>query len=623
MEPKSVLPPLSPKQPWFVAQNLEDEGDDTQVDIFYNIHDPLSHYQCQIPELHGNRVRGCFHGCWVVLSSNHPRDVIWSLWNPITSKIINLPPLNHSGSEGDCGDIRECCLSAPPEDPNSVLLLMRTAKPNFVFCRLGIESSSPDACNRQELRWTDSTYANQINILTDCDGGSLRCLTCCNGKVYAYMKSSGSRRLTRLIVEVNIVINDCESKKRSEAVITLLPILEYVPPFLFIDCGCLSLFLKGSSTELFLVVLGSREKGKTVGAVELLKLDMNNMTWEEIEDLKDTVLSVELNTSPIFYSPAIASSEFGGYIHILADKGKITYSYHVKDKTISFSSIPCVAGTNHVSAWAMLECTRLESDRVLVGCKQEKEGHKEDEIVVRSVKGNHEVDSQLLNFRNGLLKEFCAGVECLKLSPLPYVGLKSDEADDDDESPLFNLPPHVLENLIMEFCAGVDYLKFRATCKRCHLAAPLIPWNNGKASKIMQNYSLPSSWLIVFDKHKGIMTLTDPMFGDKYFIKTPQELICDFQIKCSRFGWLLILKPGGSLVFFNPFTNYILELPELPDTFKDTFCFSAPPTSPDCMVVGNTIGSGSPYHACIHIVGGEPSWRRLSLNVRVRTLLPL
>ncbi|GJY12389.1 hypothetical protein Tco_0381698, partial [Tanacetum coccineum] len=232
-----------------------------------------------------------------------------------------------------------------------------------------------------------------------------------------------------------------------------------------------------------------------------------------------------------------------------------------------------------------------------------------------------------------LRKEFAQGIEDLLLqaeatrasstnyasTPVhtasPSRVLKSDKADD-DESHLFKLPPHVLENLIMEFCAGVDYLNFRATCKHCHLAAPLIPWNNRKASKIMQNYPLPSPWLIVFDKHKGIMTLTDPMFGDKYFIKTPQEFICDFQIKCSRFGWLLILKPGGSLVFFNPFTKDILELPELPDKFKVKFCFSAPPTSPDCMVVGNTIGSGSPYHACIHIVGGEPSWRRLSLNVR-------
>ncbi|PWA42475.1 hypothetical protein CTI12_AA544390 [Artemisia annua] len=605
----SVMPP---NHPWFVSQKVEDEGDNTQFHIFYNIHDPMSHYRCQIPELLGKRIRGCFHGCWVVLSSNHPRDVIWSLWNPITSQVINLPPLKYSKSKGCGDDMRECCLSAPPEDPNSVLLLMRTTKPNFVYCRLGMDSSF-----RKKLRWTKTTYTKKINILTN-GNGSLHCLTCCNGKVYAYILLSNNLGGILRIVEVNIVINDCEIKKQRKVVITFLPLAGLCYP-LINDGLQISPLLKGSSTELFLVVLGLKDKGKTVGTVNLRKLDMNNMMLEEIKDLKDTILSVELDTdSPIFYSPAIASSEFGGYIHILADKGKIIYSYHVKDKTISFSSIPCVAGTNHVSAWAMLECTRLEGDRVLVGCKQEKERHKEDEIVVRSVKGNHEVEPHLLSLPNGVLKmkEFCVCVECLKLSPLRNAGyecrLESDKADD-DESHLLNLPPHVLEMLIMEFCAGVEYLKFRATCKRCHLAAPLIPWNNGKASKIMQKYSVPSPWLIVFDKHKGIITLTDPVFGDKYFIKAPQELICNFQIKCSRFGWLLILKPcGGGLLFYNPFTSEILELPRLP--YTDVISFSAPPTSPNCMIVAITVHVQ--WHAYVHIVGGKPSWRRILLDVR-------
>ncbi|GJU65999.1 hypothetical protein Tco_1252258 [Tanacetum coccineum] len=105
---------------------------------------------------------------------------------------------------------------------------------------------------------------------------------------------------------------------------------------------------------------------------------MNNMTWEEIEDLKDTILSVELATGlAIFYSPTVASSEFGAYI----------YLYHVKDKTISLSSIPFVAGTNHVAAWANVNAP---GDPVHVDCKQEKEGHKGDEIVIRSVESNHE-----------------------------------------------------------------------------------------------------------------------------------------------------------------------------------------------------------------------------------------
>ncbi|GJQ89421.1 hypothetical protein Tco_0000560 [Tanacetum coccineum] len=78
--------------------------------------------------------------------------------------------------------------------------------------------------------------------------------------------------------------------------------------------------------------------------------------------------------------------------------------------------------------------------------------------------------------------------------------LNASDKVDDDGSYLLNLPPHVLEMLIMEFFVGVEYLKFRSTCKRCHLTAPLIPWNNGKASKRMQKYSVPSMWLKVFGK---------------------------------------------------------------------------------------------------------------------------
>ncbi|GJR70246.1 hypothetical protein Tco_0016311 [Tanacetum coccineum] len=64
-------------------------------------------------------------------------------------------------------------------------------------------------------------------------------------------------------------------------------------------------------------------------------------------------------------------------------------------------------------------------------------------------------------------------------------------------------------------------------------------------------------------------------------------------------------------MFFNPFTSDILELPQLP--YTHIVSFSAPPTSPDCMVVGITLYMQC--HACIHVVGGEPSWRRTPLDV--------
>lgn len=174
---RSVVPPLSPKYPWFVAQNLEAEEDDTQPHTFFNLNDPLSHYRCKIPELLGKRIRGCFFGCWALLSSN--RDVTWSLWNPITCEIINLPPLNHRGSEGDYDDIRYCCLSAPPDHPNSVLLLTRTRKRNLVYCRLGSYSFFRNTRKKMELRWTEMTYVKQIRSITGFNDGYLYSLTCC------------------------------------------------------------------------------------------------------------------------------------------------------------------------------------------------------------------------------------------------------------------------------------------------------------------------------------------------------------------------------------------------------------------------------------------------------------
>ncbi|GJY69700.1 hypothetical protein Tco_0472682 [Tanacetum coccineum] len=629
-----VVPPLSPKNPWFVAQNLEAEEGDAQPHTFFNLLYPLSHYRCKIPELLEKRIRGCFFGCWALLSSNRPCDVAWSLWNPITSEIINLPPLNHRGSEGDYDvDISYCCLSAPPDHPSSVLLLSRTNKPSLVYCRLGSDSSFPNTCRKKELRWIEMTYAKQARSITSFDDCYLYSLTSCNGRVYAYLQVSESNSRP-LLVEIKMIVKHGKRKNLRQVVITLLPILEFRCPPRLIDSYCALNPLKGSSTELFTIVIGVKDETTfSVGDVKLFKLNMNSKVWEEMDDLKETIISVKLLTDamPLFATDTIVSSESGGYIHILSDKGNIVYSYHVKDQTISVSSIPCVAGTNDVSPWTMLGCTRLEDDHAHL--KQEMDNG--DEIVVRSVKGDHEVEkdgSLLLNstFRVlKMIKEFCAGVDCFKFLPLSCFGyesrLENDHADfkqekdmdddiivqsinngDEDESPLLNIPLHVLES-VMEFCVGVEYLKFRSTCKLCHLAAPLIQCKNGKALNQLETYSLLSPWLMVFNKHKGIFTFTDPMFGDKYFIRTPQDLIGEyFQIKCSRFGWLLILKRDNTMVFFNPFTSDIRTLPKVPST--NIFSFSAPPTSPDCMVVASSRQS-----IFIHFVG-EPSWDRVSLD---------
>ncbi|MFS7908647.1 hypothetical protein Hanom_Chr01g00085621 [Helianthus anomalus] len=176
------------------------------------------------------------------------------------------------------------------------------------------------------------------------------------------------------------------------------------------------------------------------------------------------------------------------------------------------------------------------------------------------------------------------------------------------DSHLFNIPLHILKT-IMELCVGVEYMKFRATCKHCYLAAPLSQWSS-KTSKRLQLYSLVKSpWLMVLDTYRNIITFIDPIYGEKYFIKTPQEQKGDYQKYCSRYGLLLLYKFRGPLVFFNPLTSDIRKLPEVP--YMQSFCFSAPPTSLNCIVVGFTTGTWDVY---VHFVSGESSWRLDSLD---------
>ncbi|MFS7908839.1 hypothetical protein Hanom_Chr01g00087801 [Helianthus anomalus] len=164
---------------------------------------------------------------------------------------------------------------------------------------------------------------------------------------------------------------------------------------------------------------------------------------------------------------------------------------------------------------------------------------------------------------------------------------------------------------LMELCVGVEYLNFRATCKKCQIAAPMIQWSKGE-------YSLVSPWLMVLDNARGVISFTDPMFGNKYYIKTPKELIGDMVIHCSLGGWVLICrrKRDALLMFFNPFTSDIRVLPHAPHL--DTCSFSAPPTSSDCMVVGFTFTPCSRiWRVYIHFVAGEPSWHSFKSSKRL------
>ncbi|KAL9991777.1 hypothetical protein Hdeb2414_s1255g00999681 [Helianthus debilis subsp. tardiflorus] len=538
------FPPLSANYPWLVAQN----PDGSRYQTFYRIPDQLYHYNCRIPELLGRLIRGHSHG-WVILSKKN----MWSLWNPATSKIINLPPLSLNDSES----VGQCCLSSPPDDPTSVLLLTITGERTFVFCQLGYKLD--------RLIWTRRPYNRQLTRINGHYDGILQCPTSYNGKVYALCNKGES------IIQVDIIVNDSQpavelsrvGKCPSHTVTTHFPIS--IP------------LLKGSNTELFYIRVAFKEvtslcgvTRKTLGNVCLFKRNTASMMWEEMVNLKGAVFFVDLSSDCSIYYSRVFASELEGYIHIRDEIGNMMYSYDMEDKTISVSSI--AYSPSHVSLW---ECRlKVDDEDSELTCDLEKEEDKNGTIDVRS---------------------------------------PTYEEVELHETRLLNLPFHLLE-MITDRCIGVEYMYFRATCKSCRLAAPLIRWSDKTTSRRLHNYSLMSPWLMVVDKNKdkGTINLIDPVFGDKYYMKRSRVFIYRDKILCSRFGWLLFYSGSYTLSFFNPFTSEIRKLPYTHLHF-DSLCFSAPPTSPDCMVVGFYTRS-TDVRVCVHFVAREQTWHTIQLD---------
>ncbi|KAK9146834.1 hypothetical protein Sjap_006737 [Stephania japonica] len=112
--------------------------------------------------------------------------------------------------------------------------------------------------------------------------------------------------------------------------------------------------------------------------------------------------------------------------------------------------------------------------------------------------------------------------------------------------------------------------------------------------------------------------IIDPMDNERklQIIDLPQLINFPFiQCLASNHGWLLMLsREDTTLFFYNPFTQAKVDLPYRRSLFEAA-AFTAPPTSPDCVIYGVAC-----YEGCVNIgvlrMGEEkkPMWR----NYRIR-----
>lgn len=249
----------------------------------------------------------------------------------MTSKTINLPPLNLSNSES----VEQCCLSSPPDDPMSILLLTIIGKPTFVFCQLGFKID--------RLRWRRMPYNRQLKEIIGHYNGFLQYPTSYNGKVYAMCKDAD------FVIQVDII------DKYGDALIKLLLHGRRPKPPSH-TCFPMSIpLLKGTCSGLFYIVVTFNEVTReTLGDVYLFKWAMTSMRWQKVVDIKDAVFFVDLTRDNFVYYNHKVSSGLGGYIHIRDEMGKMMYSYNVVDKTVSHSFM--AYPTSHASSWECRYC---------------------------------------------------------------------------------------------------------------------------------------------------------------------------------------------------------------------------------------------------------------------------
>ncbi|KAI9185091.1 hypothetical protein LWI28_004058 [Acer negundo] len=158
------------------------------------------------------------------------------------------------------------------------------------------------------------------------------------------------------------------------------------------------------------------------------------------------------------------------------------------------------------------------------------------------------------------------------------------------ESLWCNLPVNVLISIIERLCY-IDQIYFRAVCK---------DWRSKIYGSVrrLDNFPLILAVSTGDTLARDIVSIShqcylfDPIHKQKYTIEN--QFLDGAQIHASKFCWLLLSRNTKSAYlfsFYSPFTNKIIELPELNmelsagKIFRDAMAtFSTAPTSSDCVI---------------------------------------
>ncbi|XP_078149122.1 uncharacterized protein LOC144544484 isoform X2 [Carex rostrata] len=165
---RSALTPhphhLPPQLPWLMLPRFFNDIH-RRLDIsdhisFYDIARSKT-YRFQLPYMRGKYCRGSSHG-WFVLQHEDERQV--SLFNPVTSRYIDLPSLDAPSTLGGRIRIQKSCLSCTPSKPGCVVVALLSPPRNgeLCFCQIG-DSHWSELKKRDVGSWlVDFTIYNNL-----------------------------------------------------------------------------------------------------------------------------------------------------------------------------------------------------------------------------------------------------------------------------------------------------------------------------------------------------------------------------------------------------------------------------------------------------------------------------
>ncbi|KAF7136142.1 hypothetical protein RHSIM_Rhsim08G0204900 [Rhododendron simsii] len=288
--------------PWLVINQAEKrQGYSTQtfVDIAQDHYDVVS-----IPEMLNKRICTCAHG-WLVLFDYTSDDCF--LLNPVSMEKIMLPEL----PPAPLNSFDTCILSAPPTDPECVVILVTTDS-HALFLRLG------------ESRWTEQYLRSEREVF--------RQAAVCGRKIYGL--APGGTLVTVKVVGSKLVVTELGAEE--------LPNEAIPEAFKFFydiveSCG-----------EVFGVVkyyLGGTSK---IREVEVYKLDFSRLAWTKVESLGNRAFFLSGTTCNFSCPTTTTTAESRvkqNCIYFIEGNDRDLYVFDMENYSISFST-PCPVQSN-------------------------------------------------------------------------------------------------------------------------------------------------------------------------------------------------------------------------------------------------------------------------------------